>query len=419
MKPSPFFSRAMLLVFLLSCINVSATPEATPLPDSIPHYVVIGAFSIQKNAIKFVNHANRDLKLNARFEINPYRKLYYVYCLSTTQLQEAIDEAMRLRVNTELQDAWVYHGVLGKNIVVSTNKDFSPVDQASMEVVAVEESFTTSVPVTESVTVTESDATQIPATEEAKVSEPAPEIIAEGPNATGKAFIFEMTRFVDGAYVEGEVAMIDPDKVKKLGSYPANKAVRVVNLKNSTGMVTFTSEVFGYRKAQKDFSYANPQTDTTGVRVDENDIIHVPFELIRLKKGDFAILYNVYFFRDAAIMRPESRFEVNSLLEMLKENPKYIVRIHGHTNGNHAGKIIYKDKNEEDFFSLNGSKDGYGSAKELSKARAEVIRDYLIAQGIEPQRALVKAWGGKKAIHDKHSAKAQENVRVEIEIVKD
>ncbi|WP_127122995.1 OmpA family protein [Chryseotalea sanaruensis] len=414
MKPSPFFCRAMLFVFLLSCIDVSATHKAIQPPDTVPHYVVIGAFSFQKNAIKFVSHVNKDLKLNASFDINPNRKLYYVYCLSTLQSKEAMNEALRLRGETELQDAWVYHGVLGNNFMSSSGKDTNPVDQQPMNVVAVEETYKVSEPVIESVA--ESDVSRQPITTKNEIT---PIAIVETSNATGKAFVFEMTRFVDSVPVEGEVAMIDPDKVKKLGSYPANKAIRVVELKNNTGMVTFTAEVFGYRKAQKDFSYVNPESDTTGVKVDENGIIHVPFELIRLKQGDFAILYNVYFFRDAAVMRPESRFEINSLLEMLRENPKYIVRIHGHTNGNHAGKIIYKDKSSEDFFSLNGTKDGYGSAKELSKSRAEVIRDYLVAQGISPERALVKAWGGKKSIHDKHSAKAQENVRVEIEIVKD
>lgn len=415
MKPSPFFCRVMLFIFWLSCINVSAFHNANHPNDSIPHYVVIGAFSIQKNAINFVQHVNKDLKLNARFDINPNRNLYYVYCLSTNQSREAINEALRLRGETELQDAWVYHGLLGKNVSNVIGKDTNPTDQQPMKVVAVEETIKAEPVITPTISETE-----IPKVEDKiETPSPSPVQIEESPNATGKAFVFEMTRFVDSAPVEGEVAMIDPDKAKKIGSYPANKAIRVVELKNKTGMVTFTTEVFGYRKAQKDFSYVNPQADTTGVTVDENEIIHVPFELIRLKKGDFAILYNVYFFRDAAVMRPESRFEVNSLLEMLNENPKYVVRIHGHTNGSHAGKIIYKDKNSQDFFTLNGTKDGYGSAKELSKARAEVIRDYLVAQGISPERALVKAWGGKKSIHDKHSAKAQENVRVEVEIVKD
>ena len=33
-------------------------------------------------------------------------------------------------------------------------------------------------------------------------------------------------------------------------------------------------------------------------------------------------MYNVYFFTNAAIMKPESKFELNSLLAMLEENEK-------------------------------------------------------------------------------------------------
>jgi hypothetical protein len=33
----------------------------------------------------------------------------------------------------------------------------------------------------------------------------------------------------------------------------------------------------------------------------ENNVIHVPFELARLQKGDKAIMFNVYFYKDAAV----------------------------------------------------------------------------------------------------------------------
>lgn len=116
-------------------------------------------------------------------------------------------------------------------------------------------------------------------------------------------------------------------------------------------------------------------------------------------------------------MRPESRFEVTSLLDMLKENPKYKIKIHGHANGGAHGKIISMGKTSTSFFALNDTKEGFGSAKELSEERASIIRDYLLTNGIEANRMQVKAWGGKRPIHDKHSARAQENVRVEIEIL--
>ena len=117
-------------------------------------------------------------------------------------------------------------------------------------------------------------------------------------------------------------------------------------------------------------------------------------------------------------MRPESRYEVTSLLEMLQENPKYKIKIHGHTNGNAHGKIISMG-DTKNFFALNDTKDGFGSAKKLSEERARVIQNYLISQGINAERMQIKAWGGKHPVYHKDSQQAHANVRVEIEILED
>ena len=115
-------------------------------------------------------------------------------------------------------------------------------------------------------------------------------------------------------------------------------------------------------------------------------------------------------------MRPESRYEVTSLLEMLQENPNYKIKIHGHTNGGSHGKIIFMG-DSKNFFSLTGTEDGFGSAKKLSEERAKIIREFLVSGGIDENRMQIRAWGGKRPIHDKHHTRAQENVRVEIEIL--
>lgn len=117
-------------------------------------------------------------------------------------------------------------------------------------------------------------------------------------------------------------------------------------------------------------------------------------------------------------MRPESRYEVNSLLDMMRENPKYKIKIHGHTNGKAAGRIIRVGESKN-FFSLTDTREGYGSAKKLSEERARVIHDYLINEGIDAKRLHIKAWGGKRPVTDKLHALAHTNVRVEIEILED
>ncbi|HEY3429022.1 MAG TPA: OmpA family protein, partial [Cyclobacteriaceae bacterium] len=127
---------------------------------------------------------------------------------------------------------------------------------------------------------------------------------------------------------------------------------------------------------------------------------------------------NVYFYNDAAVMLPESRYELNSLLEMLQDSQTSKIVLHGHSNGNYHGKILSLGP-EKNFFTMEGAVQGTGTAKDLSQQRAETIREYLISNGIAADRISVKAWGGKKPLYDKHSVNAKKNVRVEVEVVQE
>lgn len=117
-------------------------------------------------------------------------------------------------------------------------------------------------------------------------------------------------------------------------------------------------------------------------------------------------------------MLPESKYELNNLLQMMQENPNYKIKLHGHSNGNSDGKILALGANKN-FFDMEGTVQGQGSAKDLSEQRAGVIKEYLVTNGIAAERIEVKAWGGKKPIFDKHSVNAKKNVRVEVEILND
>lgn len=231
----------------------------------------------------------------------------------------------------------------------------------------------------------------------------------------GKNFYFHIFRADNANMIQGEVDAIDFARSRKMATYPGNTPVAVKMPSGKTQHVSFLCQVFGYRKQQKEF---DPNSLDQDLYLDDKGNVVVPFELIRLQKGDIAIMYNVFFFKDAAVMRPESRYEVNNLLALLEENPTYKIMIHGHTNGNAGGKIIRMDT-PGNFYSLSGTKQGFGSAKKLSEERASVIREFLISSGINQERMQIKAWGGKKPIHDKHSVRAHENVRVEIEILPD
>ncbi|HEX5171771.1 MAG TPA: OmpA family protein [Cyclobacteriaceae bacterium] len=358
------------------------------------NYVVIGAFAIHRNAINFTSHA-KELNFNAQFEINKNRNLYYVYVLDTEDRGQAIEEARRIRNETEFKDAWVYGGLLGSELL---GEDINPITQQKIDEVPSETSSLLP--------------TVMPS--ESGVETPKEEKPVEDDATLGTKFLFNLYRANDGEKVEGDVDVIDVDRSRKMASYKGNEPVRVSSPNNNSGAISLVCEVFGYRKVQRDVNYKNPEGE--GIARDDDNNVVVPFELTRLQKGDIAIMYNVYFYKDAGVMRPESRYEVNSLLEMLKENTKYKIKIHGHTNGSAPGKIISMGPSKN-FFSLNDTKEGFGSAKKLSLERAEVIREYLTNEGIDPKRMQVKAWGGKRPIYEKTSTRAQENVRVEIEIL--
>lgn len=133
--------------------------------------------------------------------------------------------------------------------------------------------------------------------------------------------------------------------------------------------------------------------------------------LTPLKAGDKFVIPNIYFHPNAPAFKEQSFEELNKLAKYMDANTINIL-IAGHSNGN---KRISKDKRQTDE-SLTFS----GSAKKLSKKRAEAVRDYLVKSGIDKNRIAVKGYGGKKPIvkQPKNKREGEKNMRVEIFITK-
>ncbi|MBK7652654.1 MAG: OmpA family protein [Flammeovirgaceae bacterium] len=118
----------------------------------------------------------------------------------------------------------------------------------------------------------------------------------------------------------------------------------------------------------------------------------IKFDLVRLQKGDIETLYDVYFFNDAAVMLPDSKYELLRLLDFMNSNERYKIVLHGHTNGNAHGKIITMGPNHNFFELTTDDVEEPGSAKELSYQRALVIKEWLVSKGIAENRISIKAW---------------------------
>jgi OOP family OmpA-OmpF porin len=109
-------------------------------------------------------------------------------------------------------------------------------------------------------------------------------------------------------------------------------------------------------------------------------------------------LNNVYFDVDKATIKPESYKQLDDLVELMKLKKGMEIEIAGHTDNT-------------------GSKE---HNLELSQARAEAVKKYLVKKGIDPKRIVAKGYGDSEPIatNDTPEGRAK-NRRIEVRIIKD
>jgi outer membrane protein OmpA-like peptidoglycan-associated protein len=374
------------------------------------YYIVVAAYAkSRENVAQNYVEVLRLKGLSPSYGFNSSRNLYFIYLNYFDNLKESLQDMKHTRGQGEFIDAWVR--VVTGDIGSKGNVSSTPPTPA----VATEIPNDTKPVAVESQPASSSAPSEL----EPEVSENPP--VKQYPVMTlGNTEVFlSLYNARNNRIVDGTVQVVDTDRSRLITNVKGNEYLLLPDPKSKSGQLTLICEAFGYRKIQQEINYPLPLADTVKPYIDlMGTTLVINFDLVRYHKGDIATLYNVYFYNDAALMLPESKFELGSLLQLMSENPKYKIRLHGHTNGNYTGKILTvgPDKN---FFSLDGAQQGLGSAKDLSRGRAEVIRDFLVSNGVTASRMEIKAWGGKRPIYDKNSINAKKNVRVEVEILEE
>ncbi len=230
-----------------------------------------------------------------------------------------------------------------------------------------------------------------------------------------------VTSGVNKQAVAGTLQVVDLKKKDLVYNVQANKT-QAVPLFNAGGkQKLFICDIFGYKKQDFDLNLDNIINDSTAQQVQiVDDTIVINFELRRLEKGDVAVAYNIFFYDDASVMLPKSTYELDQLLELMLENNKIKIRIHGHTNTSKLGKILYLEKGDKTFFRLTAkNKETFGPARLLSKKRAETIKWYLESKRITDDRIQVEGHGGSQMLYPNTHPLAFKNKRVEVEILED
>ena len=132
-------------------------------------------------------------------------------------------------------------------------------------------------------------------------------------------------------------------------------------------------------------------------REGEVPVYEVEILLDRAERGGRISLDPIYFEQSVAVVKDESLPQLEYLKGVLKANPNVYVRIEGHTDN--QGKA--------------------GSLERLSRDRAEAIRDYLVANGIERRRVTAAGFGPSKPVADNATPEGRvANRRVEIVITR-
>lgn len=177
-----------------------------------------------------------------------------------------------------------------------------------------------------------------------------------------------------------------PVDVKRIG----NGLYQAQFSNNSKVQYNISVQSTGYM--YKNLSVSIPSMTTRDNRIAKQ------IALDKVKVGYSQVIRNIYFDFGTARLKATSNQELNKLLKVLQENPRYIIEISGHTDN-----VGSKDFN-----------------KWLSKRRAQAIVNYMIKNGQSEGRFLVEGYGEEKpmASNDDEEFGRELNRRVEFKVLR-
>ncbi len=125
--------------------------------------------------------------------------------------------------------------------------------------------------------------------------------------------------------------------------------------------------------------------------------VKVNMEVKKVETGKTVQIEDINFATNSAMFLKGSMFVLDNFVKYLQDNPNIKIEIHGHTDN------VGNAKNN----------------KKLSEDRAKTVRDYLVFQGVAPERIVnAKGFGSSKPIADNNTESGRsQNRRTEFVIV--
>ncbi|OJW85200.1 MAG: hypothetical protein BGO69_06160 [Bacteroidetes bacterium 46-16] len=190
----------------------------------------------------------------------------------------------------------------------------------------------------------------------------------------------------------GRILVDDNNAIQKKKKKEPHEPSRI--LKNDPNNVTIVVKPGTHTGVPDDFkSIGKPSKDKQSIA-----------DLSKYKAGETIVLENIYFYPESHLVRKQSVDELQKLFNMLDANPRLKIRIEGHVCCVTDVEDAYDIDSQDNHLSLN---------------RAKYIYDYLVANGVEPERLKYIGYGRSKPVVpvELNEADANKNRRVEIRIL--
>jgi outer membrane protein OmpA-like peptidoglycan-associated protein len=218
----------------------------------------------------------------------------------------------------------------------------------------------------------------------------------------------------EGKVIPAEVMLVNYEKAKKITSFKTGDHVALRGTRKNQ-MLTMVCEVLGYGQETKTFNLDNVSR-ARDINENKNGVWEVRFKLKKMEINEVAILHKTFFYEDAAVIQPSSQKELEELFYMMQAHPDYKIMIHTHCNRGSRREIKLPGKSKG-YFDIEHLIVKKASDKKLTKERGEILRNYLVDQGIEKSRVSVMGWGSFDMLISSTSPDARFNDRVEIELL--
>lgn len=362
-----------------------------------PFFVVVGTFTKEEAARKFATTLRQEYA-ESPFTFDHDKNVYHVHVMETNRFVVASAFRNKVRHEAGFAGAWIFADFQSGTSASSEDAGGSPVEL---------QLYTGS-----TVLLSSADNSILSISKQAR---PRQTETGERSAAKGAAGDLPMTfvaRTLSGQEVTGNVVMLKHGR--ELSTFKTKEIVSLGG-KQDNPVFTLVCHVKGFSPEVRVVDL-NEVGSLPGVYLNDDGVWEIRFDVVRMKVDEVPLLYHKLFYENASVLHEESEDQIDLIANVMKDNTRSTIFIDSHCNALSNEKIQVPGKAKR-YFDISDAVEKSGSPKSLTKSRAEVLRDCLVARGIDERRITVMGWGDLDPLVRGAEADVSMNERIEVRLV--